>query len=130
MSLTFAALFCFLLFLFVYFFFYIFWCASRIDLGHSGWIIPGTSALLHSLDCLSQHFFQWKKCSAVTLKKIQCDTHIQHGGLLLVKNYLFTCKYKHLSISYWEFCRRGDLKTLHLLCIWWIMRYWRSNLTC
>lgn len=75
-------------------------------------------------------FFQWKKCSAVTLKKIQCDTHIQHGGLLLVKNYLFTCKYKHLSISYWEFCRRGDLKTLHLLCIWWIMRYWRSNLTC
>ena len=54
----FAALFCFLLFLFVYFFFYIFWCASRIDLGHSGWIIPGTSALLHSLDCLSQHFFQ------------------------------------------------------------------------
>ena len=130
MSLTFAALFCFLLFLFVYFFFYIFWCASRIDLGHSGWIIPGTSALLHSLDFLSQHFFQWKKCSAVTLKKIQCDTHIQHGGLLLVKNYLFTCKYNHLSISYWEFCRRGDLKTLHLLCIWWIMRYWRSNLTC
>ena len=98
--------------------------------GASGWIIRGTPALLHSLDFLSQHFFQWKKCSAVTLKKIQCDTHIQHGGLFLVKNYLFTCKYKHLSITYWEFCRRGDLKTLHLLCNWWIMRYWRSNLTC
>lgn len=88
------------------------------------------SSLVTNSRLFEPAFFQWKKCSAVTLKKIQCDTHIQHGGLFLVKNYLFTCKYKHLSITYWEFCRRGDLRTLHLLCTWWIMRYWRSNLTC
>ena len=95
-----------------------------------GMAVTRYSSLVTNSQVFEPAFLPRKKCSAVTLKKIQCDTHIQHGGLFLVKNYLFTCKYKHLSITYWEFCRRADLRTLHLLCIWWIMRYWRSYLTC
>ena len=69
---------------------------------------------------IRQHFS--KKLSADILMKIECDTHIQYGGLFLVENCLFTCKYKLLSITYWEFCRRGDLNEFFISLLGRIMR--------